>query len=142
MAASPMQATRRRARETATFNRLGTRRKPIRPRSLERTREMTTRSSSRPSKESTVSIFTERLNLRRPSAWRSRSTCSAYMAMTAMLRSREQRSSSRRTTWAATRTSVSLRRAPPGPRRSRLPRIPSVSTKWRATGSGLRVTNS
>ena len=32
-----MHATSRLAREMATFNRLGTRRKPIRPRSLERT---------------------------------------------------------------------------------------------------------
>ena len=35
----------------------------MRPRSLERTSEMTTMSSSRPSNESTVSIFTVRLNL-------------------------------------------------------------------------------
>ncbi len=78
-----MQATSRRAREIATLSRLGTRRNPIRPRSLLRTSEMTTRSSSRPSKELTVSIFTGRLNFRRPSAWRSRSTCSAYIAITA-----------------------------------------------------------
>ena len=140
VALSPMHATRRLAREMATLRRLGTRRNPILPRSFERTSEMTTMSSSRPSNESTVSIFTERLNLRRPSACRSRSTCSAYIAMTAMLSSRGQRSSSRRTACAATRTSASLRSAPPGPLRSRPPRMPSVSTKCSATGNGLRVT--
>ena len=68
VAASPTQTTKWRAREMATLSRLGTRRNPIRPRSLLRTSEITTMSSSRPSKESTVSIRTWRRKCRRLSA--------------------------------------------------------------------------